>query len=81
MAKDLQQKISDKRRRLDSSAWMNQSPHPLPIFEPGQQIHVYRQSCWLAGKVIESNPGGCAVNLVNTDQIVKIYDARCLKSA
>lgn len=79
MPKEFHQEISKRKERLDSAAWMNQSPHPLPLLQADQQVHVYRQSRWLYGKVIESSPNGCIVEIVDNNQVVNVYDARCLK--
>lgn len=79
MFRQVQHKISQKKLELDMAMWMNQSPNPLPILRPGQAVYVYRQSRWVAGTVVESSAGGCTVKLINSGQVVNIYDARCVR--
>lgn len=74
-------KYAAKRQELDMAAWMNQAPHPLPLLSSGQKVDVYRERKWISGVVTESNPNGCVVRLPEQDQLVRIYDARCIKAA
>jgi hypothetical protein len=68
-----------KKAALDHAAWMNQSPHPLPIFRKGQLVQVYRGAGWSKGKVLASSRDTCSVRLSQGDKIVSLYDARCIK--
>lgn len=69
-----------KKAALDHAAWMNQSPHPLPIFRKGQTVQVYRGAGWSKGRVLTSSRNNCSVRLSQGDKIVTLYDARCIKS-
>jgi hypothetical protein len=75
----MSQEFESRRKQLDLASWMNQSPNPLPIFRKGQRINVYRGAGWSAGVVIESSRNGCSVKLNQSGQMVRVYDARCLK--
>lgn len=71
--------LKAKKKAIDSAAWMNQAPHPLPIFRKGSKVSVYRGSGWSAGHVIESSRDGCSVKLSQGEQMVRVYDRRSIK--
>lgn len=68
-----------KRTALASAQWMNQRPNPLPLFVKGQSVQVYRGAGWSAATVLDSTPQGCLVKLKQTQQDIRVYDARCIR--
>jgi len=71
--------IKYKKAALEAAAWMNQPPHPLPVFRRNEMVEVYRGSGWSKAKVIESTPHRCSVLIFQGDKTTNIYDARCIK--
>jgi len=72
-------KTKAKKAAIRTSEWMNQKPNPLPLFLRGQSVQVYRGAGWSAGNVIDSRPSGCIVKLKQTQEDVRVYDARCIR--
>lgn len=79
--KQVSKNAQSKKRAIDTAAWMNQKPNPLPLFVKGQAVQVYRGAGWSVGNVIDSSPSGCVVKLKQTQQDVRVYDARCIRTA
>lgn len=77
----LSKTYAKKKAALASAAWMNQSPHPLPLFLIGQQVMVYRGAGWSKASVIKSSKKGCTVKLGQEQRNITVYDARCIKPA
>lgn len=70
---------TNKKAALDNAAWMNQSPHPLPIFRRDQSVMVYRGAGWSKGIVVNSARQGCRVKLSQDQRTITVYDARSIK--
>jgi|GEM_PF-3104030 len=68
-----------KKSYYQTCAWMNRSPNPLPILEIGQHVEVMSSQQWRPGEVVESTKYGCHVRLKQSDHMVRIYDARCIR--
>lgn len=75
------QVLSDRKAELDAIAWMNQSPHPMPVFKHDQMVYVLRNSSWLKAKIITSSQNGCQVQLIENKEAFNLYDARCIRPA
>lgn len=70
---------ASKKTALENAAWMNQSPHPMPIFRRNQSVMVYRGAGWSKGVVVMSAKQGCRVKLSQDQRTITVYDARSIK--
>jgi len=77
--KKLEAKIKQKKLHLETAAWMNKHPYPLPLFSKGQEVEVYRGAVWNLGTVIESTSRGCIVKMEEPLGDIRVYDARCIR--
>ena len=69
----------EKKKALDSAAWMNQPPHPIPIFRRGTTVSVFRGAGWSKGVVVKSSKNACMVKLEQTGNTISVYDRRSIK--
>jgi len=81
MARTSSGDTAQKRRALEHAAWMNKPPNPLPLFIKGASVQVYRGAGWSAGNVLESTASSCVVKLKQTREDIRVYDARCIRTA
>ena len=70
-----------RKAELEAIAWMNRSPHPMPVFKHDDLVYVLRNSSWAKAKVITSSQNGCQVQLVENKEAFNLYDARCIRPA
>ena len=77
----LNKTYAKKKAALANAAWMNQSPHPIPLFLQGQHVMIYRGAGWAKATVIRSHKKGCTVKLTQEQRNITVYDARCIKPA
>lgn len=75
------QKINSRLAELESSAWMNRPPHPMPVFSYQDLVYVLRNGSWHKSKVITSSKNGCQVQLIDAKEAFNLYDARCIRPA
>lgn len=69
------------KTEMDAIAWMNQPPHPMPIFSHDEIVYVLRKTDWKKARVITSSKNGCQLQLVDSLEAFNLYDARCIRSA
>lgn len=81
MSKTAQKEFKQKKKAWDQASWMNQKPHPLPLFIKGQAVQVYRGAGWSSAHVENSSVNSCTVRLSQGSQLIQIYDRRCIRSA
>lgn len=72
---------NNKKAELDVIAWMNKSPHPMPVFDHDQIVYVLRKTDWQKARVITSSQNGCQLQLVESKEAFNLYDARCIRPA
>ena len=70
-----------RKAELEAIAWMNRSPHPMPVFNHDDLVYVLRNSDWAKAKVITSSQNGCQVQLIENKEAFNLYDARCIRPA
>jgi hypothetical protein len=68
-----------QKKAIENAAWMNQPPHPLPVFRKGSKVNVFRGAGWSAGLVLDSSRDGCTIKIIQSGQTVRVYDARSIK--
>lgn len=73
--------LTTRKAELDIIAWMNKSPHPMPVFSHDEIVYVLRQTEWKEARVITSSQNGCQLQLVDSREEFNLYDARCIKPA
>lgn len=73
--------LINRKAELDAIAWMNRSPHPMPVFKYNDLVYVLRNSSWSKAKVITSSRNGCQVQLIENKEAFNLYDARCIRPA
>ena len=73
--------LSIKKAELDIIAWMNKSPHPMPVFDHDEIVYVLRKTEWKEARVITSSQNGCQLQLVDSKEAFNLYDARCIRPA
>jgi len=71
--------ILDRRAQLEAIAWMNKSPHPMPVFEHDETVYVLQNNDWRKARVITSSQNGCQVQLIENKKAFNLYDARCIR--
>ena len=70
---------TQKKKALDNAAWMNQPPHPIPIFRRGTKVSVFRGAGWSKGEVVKSTKTACHIKLEQTGNTISVYDRRSIK--
>ena len=68
----------EKKKALDSAAWMNQPPHPIPNFQKRHKVSVFRGAGW-SSVVVKSSKNACMVKLEQTGNTISVYDRRSIK--
>tara|TARA_B100000902_G_C26711221_1_gene621991 strand:+ start:84 stop:332 length:249 start_codon:yes stop_codon:yes gene_type:complete len=76
-----QKEYDKKKKAWDQASWMNQDPQPLPRFSRGQSVQVYRGAGWSKAVVENSSRSNCTVRIAQGNQIVRVYDRRCIRPA
>ena len=76
----LEEFIADQAAK-NNYAWMNKSPHPLPIYKHDEVVMVRKNNSWMKAIVLTSSAVGCSVQFVHDKSAMNLYDARCIRSA
>lgn len=71
---------ASQKAALSHAKWMAQAPTPMPVFLKDQTVQIYGGCNWIQGRVILSSAANCLVNLSRGDRMVKICDARCIRT-
>lgn len=68
--------VKPKPSAVKAAEWMQQPPHPLPVFRKRDAVQVFMGAGWLKGTVLDSSRDRCTVWLGQAQRSTTVYDAR-----